>query len=97
MAQVYFLFPSFFLRVVQRLPLLAVRASVVRVKLQCPVKVCNKLSDCLSVVGCAVAKKLKYRREGEKKFEFLLGLGKKYSLKKMLQRWVVRFLRVYFL
>jgi hypothetical protein len=51
--------------------LLAVRATVVSVKLHCPVKVCNKLSDCLSGVGCASAKKIKHRRVGKIECIFL--------------------------
>ncbi len=38
-------------------PMLSIRASVVLVKLHCQVKVCTKLSDCLSIVHCAVTKK----------------------------------------
>lgn len=32
-----------------------------------------KLSECLPVVGCALAKKLKHRRVGRKKMNFFLG------------------------
>ena len=32
-----------------------------------------KLSECLSFVGCALAKKLKHRREGRKKMNFFMG------------------------
>ena len=76
---------------------LAVRSSVIRIKLHCPVKVCNKLSNSSSVVGCAVAKKLKHRRVGEKKFELLFGVKKKIlSCKLWFKRWLKRLARVYF-
>jgi hypothetical protein len=50
--------------------------------------VCNKLLDCLSE-RCAVAKKLKHRRVGEKKFELLFGVEKKIlSCKLWFKRWL---------